>query len=344
MNVVRELQLQARFCEAMGSPFVAQFIRCALQDYVSGTRLKDLLDRHATLHRPGLRLSGAFHYLALAGEPSLGAYFPSTGGNGGATSAWLAASAFFEREPALVERLFEANVQTNETLRSMPLLGAFLHVAARYQFPLRTFEIGASAGLNSRFDRYGYRGSDWHWGDRNAPLVLHNRIVSGRPQHLNALVEVVERQACDMHPIDIGDAEAVRRLESFVWPDQLDRLERLRAAIEIARRVPVVIEREHFKPWLSRVVRPASGHATVVFQSIVEEHLDPEQRFGLHAAVDAVARTATAAAPMAYVRMEQNGATYETTVRTWPEDDVVTICRSDGHAQDIEWAEPESGG
>jgi hypothetical protein len=332
-----ELELQARACEAMGSPFVGSFLLAAREDYLGGSRLRDLLDSHAAHHRPGLRLSGTFHYLALAGEVTLRPHYPSVGGDGDARRAWYAASAILDRDPELIERLFRENVQTNESLRSMPILGAFLYLASSFDLPFRIFEIGASAGLNSRFDRYRYVGTDWQWGDVDSPLVLQNRTISGRPVNLKTRLDIAERRACDAHPIDVGNARAVRRLESFVWPDQIERLQRLRAALIVAANVPVRVEREAFATWLPSQVRPSDGNVTVVLQSVVEEHLLPAQRDDLHATIDDIGQSASQLAPFAYVRMEQERLAYDTTVRLWPSGNSTVICRSDGHAQDIRW-------
>jgi hypothetical protein len=337
IDVASELDQQARFCEAMGSPFVGRFIRAASEDYATAVPVRDLLDEIIALSRPGLRLSGAFHYLALEGDAALGKHFPSVGGDGDARNAWAEARSILDREPELVARLCRENVQTNETLRSTPILGAFLHLAAAYDRPFRLFEIGASAGLNCRFDRYRYEGPDWRWGDSRSPLVLRNRSISGRPQHLDAKIDVVERRACDAHPIDIDDARAVRRLESFVWPDQLDRLRRLRAALELAARTPVAVDAERFSTWLVREVRPQVGCVTVIVQTVVEEHLAPETLQELDDAIASVGRRASSTAPLAYVRMEHRNDAYDTSIRVLPERDAVTICRSDGHAQDIRW-------
>jgi hypothetical protein len=332
-----ELQQQARACELMGSPFVATFLRSARDDCLGGSRVRDLLDARSTYSRPGLRLSGSFHYLALAGEPTLGRHYPSVGGDGDARRAWYAASAILDRDSELVERLFCENIQTNESLRSMPILGAFLYLAGTFALPFRIFEIGASAGLNSRFDRFRYVGDDWQWGNADSPLVLQNRTIAGRPANTDASIRIVERHACDAHPIDVGDMRAVRRLQSFVWPDQVERLHRLQAALAVATDLPVKVEREGFATWLPREARPQNGSVAVVLQSIVEEHLPPAQRDELHATIDRIGQTASSKAPFAYVRMEQEGAAYDTTVRTWPSQDTLVICRSDGHAQDIRW-------
>ncbi len=341
MDIAGELDQQARFCEAMGSPFVGQFIRAASDDYDADIHVRELLDEITALSRPGLRLQGAFHYLALDGDASLGKHFPSVGGDGDARSAWAEARSILDANPELVARLCRENVQTNETLRSTPILAAFLHLAAAYDRPFRLFEIGASAGLNCRFDRYRYEGDGWQWGDSRSPVVLRNRTVSGRAKHLDKAIHVSERRACDANPIDVGDARAVRRLRSFVWPDQPDRLQRLRGALELAATTPVVVDAERFSTWLVREVHPKAGCVTVIVQTVVEEHLMPATLQELGDAIASVARRASSTAPLAYVRMELRNDAYDTSVRVLPDRDAVTICRSDGHAQDIQWLEGE---
>ena len=342
MDVATELDQQARFCEAMGSPFVGGFLRAASGDYYTDSRVRDLLDNITVLSRPGLRLQGAFHYLALAGDTSLGKHFPSVGGDGDARYAWAEARSILDRDPELVARLCRENVQTNETLRSTPILAAFLHLAAIYDRPFHLFEIGASAGLNCRFDRYRYEGPDWQWGDSRSPVVLRNRTLSGRPRHLEATIEISERRACDANPIDVGSERAVRRLQSFVWPDQPDRLQRLRGALQVAATTPVVVDAEPFSTWLVREVHPKAGYVAAIVQTVVEEHLTPATLQELDDAIAAVGRRASPDAPLAYVRMELRNDAYDTSVRVLPDRNAIAICRSDGHAQDIRWIEGET--
>ncbi|MEO7201033.1 MAG: DUF2332 family protein, partial [Candidatus Tumulicola sp.] len=163
-----------------------------------------------------------------------------------------------------------------------------------------------------------------------------------RPKHLDATIDISERRACDAKPIDVGDARAVRRLQSFVWPDQLDRLRRLRAALDLAATTPVVVDAERFSTWLVREVHPKAGCVTVVVQTVVEEHLTPATLQELNDAIASVGRRASSSAPVAYVRMEFRNDAYDMSIRVLPDREAVTICRSDGHAQDIRWLEGEA--
>lgn len=173
-------------------------------------------------------------------------------------------------------------------------------------------------------------------------MVLRNRRVSGRPKHLDAAIDISERRACDANPIDVGDARAIRRLQSFVWADQPERLQRLLGALEVAATTPVVVDAERFSTWLVREVHPQEEYVTVLVQTVVEEHVTPETLQELDDAIAFVGRRASSVAPVAYVRMELRNDAYDTSVRVLPDRDARMICRSDGHAQDIQWLEGET--
>lgn len=78
---------------------------------------------------------------------------------------------------------------------------------------------------------------------------------------------MAERRGCDLCPVDVNDERAALRLQSFVWPDQTERLQRLRAAMEVARGFPVTVDAESF--WITTwsdsiaesVICSSDGHA-----------------------------------------------------------------------------------
>src|SRR5207237_574920 len=122
--------------------------------------------RHAGyVNEPGtaalaLRFMGAVHRLVLDETlPELARHYPSTGGEGDASATWPAFKRAVVDQRAKLRDLLGAGCQTNEVGRSAALLGGFLEVAHRTHLPLRILEIGASAGLNLRWDRYRYESS-----------------------------------------------------------------------------------------------------------------------------------------------------------------------------------------
>src|SRR3954465_2297447 len=120
---------QAGWCGRLGSPIYSHLLERAADDLQAGGPVWRVIE--AYIDRPfnfahHLRLMGATHRLALAGEaPRLAAHYPSTGGDGDAARAWGAFIALVEERPIGLERA----VQTNEVGRSAALLGGFLSVA-----------------------------------------------------------------------------------------------------------------------------------------------------------------------------------------------------------------------
>jgi hypothetical protein len=337
-GIAERLAVQAHACGIMGSPFMAELIQAALSDYREGGEIRDLLDSYPHYKRPGLKLAAALHYLALDGEPTLLKHYPSVGGDGDGRAAWSAGRAILAQHRDRVEHLFTGNVQANEPARSMPILAASLWLAAQFNLPIRAFEIGASAGLNLRFDRYRYEEPDWSWGDPDSAVVLRNGVEKGRPKHLRADLNVIERRGCDLNPIDLNSKSDRLSLQSFVWPDQADRFDRLRAAIQAAADPPVKIDAEGFSTWLRREARCRQGCVTVIVHTLVEEHLSAEERADLNEAIAACAEEASPRAPFARIGMELHEGSYSTEVTTWfGSRSGTTICTSDGHAQRIIW-------
>jgi hypothetical protein len=268
------------------------------------------------------------HRLVLDGEaPDLARYYPSAGGRfdaddpgGDPDPVFLATVA--EHRDRIVESLART-VQTNEVGRCASLLPGFLAVAESTGLPLRILELGTSAGLNLRWDQYRYEGGAGGsaWGDADAALRFSDVYVDPLPK-LDVEAVVVERGGCDRNPIDATTAEGRQLLRSFVWPDQLERFAALDAALAIAPLVPAAVDRADATEWVAeQLARPRDGVATVLFQSIVWQYLTPDTRESIRSTVKTAGASASAQAPVAWLRMEPGanpteGA--EVRLRTWP--------------------------
>jgi len=133
----------------------------------------------------------------------------------------------------------------------------------------RLLEMGTSGGLNLRCDRYRYEWPGGTWGNPLSPVRLESVFIDGAP-FLTPVIRIIDRAGCDPSPVDITSDSGRLTLPSYTWADQVDRIRRLAAAIEIARVVPCVIEKMHGAEWLEAHLRdPFAGAATVVFQSAV---------------------------------------------------------------------------
>lgn len=337
-SIADRFERQAGYCQRMGSQLCDALLRSAAEDYREAGVVRDLFRVDTSLEplpRAGIRLLAALHYCALQGiAPGIASHFPSCGGDGDANAAWAACRAFIENYPDRIAQLYRRMPQTNEPARSMPLLGGLLAIVSSVQLPVRLLEIGASAGLNSRLDYYRYEGNGWAWGDPASPLILRNRERSGSPP-ARCDIRIVERVACDLHPLDVAKESDRLYLRSFIWADQTERLDRFDRACDVALRVPLVVERANALAWVPRRFSPHKGTVTVLMHSIVSYYLNAQEREQFIDAVTRATADATAEAPMAWLRFESDG--FQTRATLWPGAHEMAIASSDGHAQGIEW-------
>jgi hypothetical protein len=145
-------------------------------------------------------------------------------------------------EAAITERIASRRTQTNEVARSAQLVPGLAIVAALAGHPPSLLEVGASAGLNLRFDdyRYTYRSVDGtsEVGDARAPVHIECTFDGAARALPRELPVVGVRIGLDSEPIDLEDPVQVRWLRACVWADEMDRDRRLQAAIELARADP----------------------------------------------------------------------------------------------------------
>ena len=273
-----------------------------------------------------LRFFGALHRLVLRGEaPLLARWFPTAGGrfDGGDPGPDLLATVE-EHRSALVDGLHQG-VQTNEVGRCGALAVGYLDLLRRYGHPLRLLEIGTSAGLNLRWDRWRYEAGATVWGDPDARLRFGDDVYREPFPDLAAPIgpdaAVVERRGCDRSPIDPSTEEGRLLLRSFVWPDQAARFERLDAALAVAAEVPAAVEAADAGDWTAaQLAEPVEGTTTVVAHSIVWQYLPPGSQRRVIDALAAAGAGATPDAPLAWLRMEPTdelGKPAELRLRTW---------------------------
>jgi hypothetical protein len=178
--------------------------------------------------------------------------------------------------------ILERATQTNEVGRLATLYPAFASLGTR---PLALLEVGASAGLCLYPDRYSYR---WTLPDGTSRETVGDGwtlecATTGDPPS-SELSPVVWRAGVDLSPVDVTDDEAVRWLETMVWPEQDERRERLRRAVEIARADPPYLVRGDLLDALPALVDEAPPDATlVVFHSAVIAYLAHADRVRLAA-------------------------------------------------------------
>ena len=301
--LVAYLRSQADYCAAHGSPMYGVLGHHLADDVAAGGPTADLLARWigpdvtvaaVASDLPALRLLGGLHRLVLAREaPALALFYPSVGGTAEVEAAWpVVRDTLVEHDSALRAGLAKAP-QTNEVGRSGPLLGG-LQLVAQWSGgrPVRLYEIGTSAGLNLRPDLL--------------PVGPGLLVDTPLPLRDAPAYEVVERVGGDLHPIDPTTTDGRLTLTSYVWADDLQRLERLRAALAVAADEPAQLLRIGAADLVESIeLRP--GLVTVLWHSIMWQYVDAAERKRVLAAIARLASQATPEARFAHLRFETEG-------------------------------------
>jgi hypothetical protein len=157
---------------------------------------------------------------------------------------------------------------------------------------------------------------------------------------LDARIQVLERAACDRSPVALADPAQRRRLKAYVWPDQMDRVARLDAAIAEALDVGVAVEREDAVVWTRRNAAPRPGVTTVVFHSVFFQYMPAESQAALIETLDGFGAQANEAAPFAWLRMEPapaNPAVMELRLTLWPDGRERVLATAHPHGAWVEW-------
>lgn len=230
-------------------------------------------------HRAPVSLFAAVHHLLLADPgPPLASWYPNLTAVPRTDDPVPAFVEFCAvRRPELAELVATRLPQTNEIGRSALLLVGLADVAVRAG-PLAHLDIGASAGLNLLIPHYGYDYSGHRLGEDR--LVLSCDVIGGGSAALpRAVPSFAARQGLDREPVDLADPDQVRWLEACVWPDQTDRFDRLRTAVQIAQEHPVPVRRGDAVADLDAAIDALgdSGHP-VVTTSWVLTYLTDQQR------------------------------------------------------------------
>lgn len=331
-----QLLAQARACAELGSPMYAELLTRAADD--PGGAVATVLGERAG---PGfvLGMLGTVHRLVLEGRaPGLAAHYPTAGGTKDPLQAWPAFRDALAEHAGEIRAGFADPPQTNEVGRAAPLVGGLLAVAAATGLPIRLLEIGASAGLNLRADHFRLLHEGGAYGPES-PVVLAD-AWRGLPS-VDAPLVVAERRGCDPNPLDAASPDAQRRLLSYVWPDQTARVGRLRAAFEVAARVPATVVRAGAAEFLDGLA-PQPGTATVVWHSTMRAYLSEDEAARVDRHIANAGAAATEDAPVARLSFEGRDASRLNAVqvvalRLWPGGQRRVLGEGPSHGLPVTW-------
>jgi hypothetical protein len=345
-HLVHTLRSQGRFCAGSGSTMYHELFELVAADVEGGGVFATILSGQEdapSRHAVPLRLLGGLHRMVLDGRGRpLRQWYPSAGGTWDAEAAWPEVVRVATESADVLRAALENPPQTNEVGRSAVLVGGLLRIDHQFGLPVRLFEIGSSAGLNLRADRYHYRYDAGQWGPTDSPVVIDD-AWHGAPPPSGAL-RIVERNGYDIAPVDVtdvnGDGETT--LLSYVWPDQRARLDRLRGAIAVARNVPARLERKTAGDAVAGLTLQ-DGALTVLWHSITWQYLSDAERAAIRDGVSALAAQADARSPFAHLTLEPArggpGAPLKFLVRarSWPGGELQILGECHPHGVPVNW-------
>lgn len=331
---------QALACRALGSPLTAQVcdgLAAALQPEqgpVAQTILNWPGDASGRANSVPLRVAGALHFLTRAGlVPDLAAAYAR-----GAAPPDLMIRALQDHAAFVLDWL-RSPPQTNEVARSAAIIAAahFLRPA----LPLAVMELGASAGLNLNWHRFRLQPQTAQphpgFGPADSAVILRPEWHGTPPPPAD--IRLASAQGVDLNPLDA--ARDGDRLLAYCWADQTQRLDRLAAALAIARAHPPQLVAGDAADWLAaQLAQPAPGQMRLIYHTIAWQYFPPEAQARAEAALQAAGARASTDAPLAHFAMEADDAApgaglrlrlWDGNLREWQ------LGRADFHGRWIDW-------
>jgi hypothetical protein len=334
---------QAKWNARLGSPFMAALCSGLGEALDRSTRTgARLLDwpGDANAAAVQMRICGGLNALVRRGVvPELAALYPP---NPTPAAEQLAAAAMrvIAAHDDFLHDWLDSPPQTNEVGRSGVIFPGLLAVAAATGLPLRLRELGASAGLNLRCDHYAYDLGGLAAGSDASKVWIAPKWDGAPPPA--AAVRIVDRRGVDIAPLDVRDAATRERLLAFVWPDQIERVERLAAALDAAAADPPEVDREDAAAWTEAHVGVEAGAATVVFHSIAHQYFPEATKVRLATHMARAGAAATVDAPLAWLRFELDdpialGPPPTLRLTLWPSGEERLLAHVHPHGSEVRW-------
>jgi len=232
-------------------------------------------------------LFASVHFLLLRGiRHPLRGFYPNL--NGGkrveGEDPFPVFKNFVETHRAELLPLIENGVtNTNEIARCSALHADFREIAKEAGEPLHLIEIGPSAGLNLVWDRYRVRyhreEEEFYAGPPDAQLTISCELRGEKTPPVVPSPRVASRIGLERNPVDLSDPNQRDWLKALVWPDQLERFQRLENAIALFRANPAEIRKGDALVLLPEVLAEVpEGEPLCIYHTYVVYQFSEEMR------------------------------------------------------------------
>jgi hypothetical protein len=249
--------------------------------------------------RRALLLFAAVQQILRVREPGhrLAEWYPSLGGTRSPHDPALLpafADLVHQHQAEITEWCRSRTTQTNEVRRAALLRPALGFAADLVPGPLALIELGCSAGLLLVPDRYAFR---YYNADRSVTYGTGYEVDceargAAWPAAASLPIVVGSRIGIDLAPVRPSDTDGVNWLRSCIWPEHLDRVARLDAAIEVVAEAAPPMIAGNFVDELAPVLDAVPpDQVPCVFTSHALAYLRSSERGALLRLWDAVGRT-----------------------------------------------------
>lgn len=338
MSVSDAFAHQAKACAALGSPFMSQLCTLfATRDWPDGLLKARIFNWPGDISPKGdsvpLRLAGGLHALHLDQHPRLAPVYPPLVVEDDAL--WDAVTDVMQTEADFLDQWINSAPQTNEVRRSAVLIAVGHALAARYGLAIRTFELGASGGLNLNWDAYALDVAGHTFGPEAPALTLRPDWKGPLPPMTRP--DVIAKAAVDLNPLTPANPSHAKRLRAYLWPDQVERLDLTQKAIEAAS---VPVDTGDAVDWLADRLTAVPGTLQLIYTTVAWQYFPQAAQDRGRDMIEAAGATASMTAPLAWFSMETDGAApgAALTLRLWPEDITIAVGRADFHGRWVAWA------
>ena len=306
---------QAVWCEELGSPFTSALLHKIAADFDAKGICYQLCKDWPSdpiADALGLRICGGFHNLVLEGEnPDLVQVWPPDCAKPNINIAWNTAQSVLQSKFAWFQEFIKSPPQTNEVRRSAAIFSGICAATSAWKGPIDILELGASAGLNQSLDKFEYSFSGFQ-SKKNSDVKIDTEWRGKQCMELRDL-EIRNRAACDQNPLDVKNPNHALLLQSYIWPDQIERQARVAAAIKLAQNTNIKVVKEDAATWVKHNLQSCSKDAlTIVFHSVFFNYPPEETRKAIYNNIRNEIQNATPNAPIIWLRFDNVKALFET--------------------------------
>ena len=124
---------------------------------------------------------------------------------------------------------------------------------------------------------YAYNGQ---WRIGNSPVKVNSEIKAGALPTFQEMVRIDKKIGIDQHLLNVKERDNALWLQALIWPDQMERFQRLKQAIQLAQNASLqLIQANKVEEFKAIIQAQSKDQPTVIYHTHVLYQFTPEERF-----------------------------------------------------------------